>query len=361
VIVGTLSKALGSYGGYVCTRHEIAQLLVNRSRPLIFSTAPPPPAVAGALAALEILLEQPGLPQRLQELSAHMRRELARSGVPTPAGRTQIVPVIVGDAGAAVALGEAVLARGVFAQAIRPPTVPEGGSRLRLAVMASHTPEELSAAARTIATDTGVGKTILCAALAASLRARGMEVHARKPVLTGLDEHGPADHELLALGSGEHPEEIAPLRYGPPLSPHLAAELAGRPIDVPALARTLRLPGTVIVEGIGGLLVPLGPGWDVRALARELALGVLVAARPGLGTINHTLLTLEAARAAGLDVRAVVLTPWPAEAGVLERSNRETIESLGEVEVATLGPIDPLSPRTLAAAGDALAYERWLA
>jgi len=211
------------------------------------------------------------------------------------------------------------------------------------------------------ATDTGVGKTILCAALVASLRARGETVRARKPVLTGLDEAGPADHELLARVSGERPEEVSPLRYGPALSPHLAAALSGRPIDAAALAAAISGPGTLIVEGIGGLLVPLARGWDVRALAREIGLGVLVAARPGLGTINHTLLTLEAARSAGLDVRAVVLTPWPAAPGALERSNRDTIEALGGVEVATLATVAPLTPAALATAGDGLPYERWLA
>jgi len=210
------------------------------------------------------------------------------------------------------------------------------------------------------ATDTGVGKTVLCAALVASLRARGVPVRARKPVLTGLDEPGPADHELLASVSGERPEEVAPLRFGPAVSPHLAAELAGVAIDVAALAAAVRGPGTTIVEGVGGLLVPLAPAWDVRALARELGLGVLVAARPGLGTINHTLLTLEAARAGGLDVRAVVLTPWPERPSALERSNRETIAALGGVEVATLAAT-ALSAAALAAAGDALPYEPWLA
>jgi len=166
VIVGTLSKAFGAYGGYVCTRREIAELLVNRSRTLIFSTAPPPPAVAGALAALELLVEQPRRPQELQARAAVLRRELVAAGVPVPDGRTQIMPVIVGEADAAVALSEALLARGVFAQAIRPPTVPAGSSRLRLAVMASHTASELTAAAAAIrdaATQTGVTFAALAA------------------------------------------------------------------------------------------------------------------------------------------------------------------------------------------------------
>ncbi len=151
VIVGTLGKALGSYGAYVCCDTETAQFLVNTSRPLIFSTAPSPPAVAGALAALELLVEQPHRVDRLQAAAAHLREELTRAGVPAPTSTTQIIPLVVGDAGLAVRVCDGALARGVFAQAIRPPTVAVGSSRLRLAVMASHTPAELARAAQAIA------------------------------------------------------------------------------------------------------------------------------------------------------------------------------------------------------------------
>jgi dethiobiotin synthetase len=212
--------------------------------------------------------------------------------------------------------------------------------------------------------DTGVGKTVLTAAIVASLRARGEVVCVRKPILTGLDAPDPSlplDDELLALASGAGAEEIAPLRYGPAVSPHLAAELAGEEIDVAAVLEGLRAaPRPLIVEGIGGLLVPIAPGWDVRRLALELGLGVIVAARATLGTINHTLLTIEAARAGGLDLRAVVLTPWPAQPGALERSNLTTIERLGGVAVATLEELPELSAAALAAAGSRLPYEPWL-
>jgi dethiobiotin synthetase len=211
------------------------------------------------------------------------------------------------------------------------------------------------------ATDTGVGKTILSAALVAALRAKGLPVHARKPVMTGLEDGPPLDHELLASASGEPATAVSPWRYGPAVSPHLAAELAGEQLDVDALIADVRAAGEpVIVEGIGGLLVPLAQDWDVRRLARELGLGVVIAARPGLGTINHTLLTLEAARMAALDVRAVVLTPWPADPGPIERSNAATIERLGGVAVATLPALAEISAATLAAAGAALPYESWL-
>jgi dethiobiotin synthetase len=160
------------------------------------------------------------------------------------------------------------------------------------------------------------------------------------------------------------PEDVAPLRFGLPVSPHLAAELAGVQIDPSRLVDVARRTGserTLIAEGVGGLLVPLtSDGYLVRDLMVELALPVVVVARPGLGTINHTLLTLEGARAAGLDVRAVVLTPWPAAPSVMERSNRETIARLGRVDVATLPPVRP-GAAELARAGAALPLDAWLA
>jgi 8-amino-7-oxononanoate synthase len=151
VIVGTLGKALGAYGAYVCCDATMAQYLVNCARSLIFSTAPPPPAVAGALAALDLLEANPQRVDRLIGNADALRDELRFEGVPVPDCETQIVPVVIGDPGMTMALCEAVLERGVFAQAIRPPTVPEGTSRLRLAVMASHRAEELREAARIIA------------------------------------------------------------------------------------------------------------------------------------------------------------------------------------------------------------------
>jgi dethiobiotin synthetase len=218
------------------------------------------------------------------------------------------------------------------------------------------------------ATDTAVGKSVLSAALLAAMRAEGLAVAAYKPVLTGIDEppegSWPPDHELLALAAGMDPTAVAPLRFGPAVSPHLAAQLAGARIAPEALvAPAERLAaergGGIVVEGVGGLLVPLDGGYLVRDLAAALALPVLIAARPGLGTINHTLLTLQAARAAELNVLAVVLTPWPEDPAEIERSNRETIERLGEVDVAALGAVSAPELTLLAGAGQALPWRRW--
>jgi dethiobiotin synthetase len=217
-------------------------------------------------------------------------------------------------------------------------------------------------------TGTGVGKTILSAALLASIAAAGERVRAHKPVVTGLDDRPqtgwPPDHELLASVAGMRGEEVTPLRYGPAVSPHLAARLEGAAIDPAALVARARAAAngeeTLIVEGVGGLLVPLAEELTVRALAVALGLPLLIAAAPGLGTINHTLLTVEAARAVGLDVRAVVLTPWPEQPSELEQSNRATIARLGEVEVVGLGPVVSPTVADLARAGDALPWREWL-
>jgi dethiobiotin synthetase len=207
-------------------------------------------------------------------------------------------------------------------------------------------------------TGTEVGKTVVAATLAHELRLSGSTVAVFKPVVTGLEDPGEPDHELLrrAAGSAQSDEEIAPYRYDPPLSPHLAAAQAGERIDPECLRRSARAAAEgaerIVCEGVGGLMVPLTAGdaepagtepdapYLVRDLAVDLGLPLLIAARPGLGTINHTLLTIAAARAAGLTVAAVVLTPWPSRPDAIERSNRETIESLGEMTAKVLPPLD---------------------
>jgi dethiobiotin synthetase len=212
-------------------------------------------------------------------------------------------------------------------------------------------------------TGTEVGKTVVSAALAHDLRQQGMSVAVFKPAVTGLDEPGEPDHALLrrAAGSTQSDDEIAPYRYGPPASPHLAAAQADEEIDPERLRSGARSAAAgadaLVCEGVGGLLVPLswrlggamrdqGANYMVRDLAVDLGLPLIVAASPGLGTINHTLLTLESARTAGLNVAAVVLTPCSGEPSAIEQSNLETIEGLGEVTVLTLPQLDLAEPDT---------------
>ena len=218
-------------------------------------------------------------------------------------------------------------------------------------------------------TDTGVGKTVLAGAIVAALRARGRSVKALKPVITGLDEPAadsdwPPDHELLARAAGCGPDDVTLVGYGPAVSPHLAAALSGRALDPRELRAAVRAARadaeTLIVEGVGGLLVPISDRYDVRRLARDVGLPILIAARCTLGTLNHTLLTLEAARAGGLEVLGVVLTPWPPSPGRVEHSNLETLERLGSVPVSTLPRVARAEPRSLAAAARSLPLDRWL-
>jgi dethiobiotin synthetase len=213
-------------------------------------------------------------------------------------------------------------------------------------------------------TGTEVGKTVVAAVLANDLHRRGTSVAVFKPAVTGLDDPGETDHALLrrAAQSEQSDEEIAPYRYGPPASPHLAAAEAGEEIDPERLRsaahRAASSADALVCEGVGGLLVPLAwrlsgamrqegaKAYLLRDFAADLGLPLVIAASPDLGTINHTLLTIEAARSARLEVKAVVLTPWPAPPGEIERSNRETIESLGEVRVMVLPPLDLAAPES---------------
>ena len=203
-------------------------------------------------------------------------------------------------------------------------------------------------------TGTEVGKTIVAAVIAHTAAAAGRSVAVFKPAVSGLDEldGSEADHELLrrAARSEQADDEIAPYRYGPPVSPHLGADLAGEPIDPDRLRVVFDAAASaadyVVAEGVGGFLVPLTPTYLVRDLARDLALPAVIAAPPGLGTINHSLLTIEAIRAAGLAVAAVVLTPWPAEPDQVARSNRATIAAAGSVPVEVLPSIDLTAPDT---------------
>ena len=215
-------------------------------------------------------------------------------------------------------------------------------------------------------TGTEVGKSVVAAAVCAVLAERGERVAAFKPVVTGLDDSGgdwPPDHELLAAvaRSGQAPAAVAPYRFGPAVSPHYAAQLAGAVIEPRTLVEAARTAAAnadaLVCEGVGGLLVPITPGYLVRDLGVDLGLPVVVAAHTGLGTINHTLLTVEAARAAGLNVAGVVMTPWSDQPAPIETSNRTTVERLAGVPVSGL---PRTAPAALAAAGEALPVDDWL-
>lgn len=182
-------------------------------------------------------------------------------------------------------------------------------------------------------TDTGVGKTVVAAALVLSLRERGVRAVGFKPAETGIASGEPADSEVLAAASGVDEPLAAPLlRAAEPLAPAVAADRAGESLDPAGLeerVRSLRTRGyTVVVEGAGGLLVPLA--WDYTALdlAARAGLAAVVVARAGLGTLNHVALTVAALRGRDVAVRGVVLNGRGERPDLAESTNPAALARL---------------------------------
>jgi len=199
-------------------------------------------------------------------------------------------------------------------------------------------------------TDTGVGKTVVAGALAAALRRRGVDAGVMKPVQTGaLDTPdgwiSPDARFLLAAAGVDDPPALAcPLCFAAPAAPWVAAEAEGRAVDLSVILTAYealrRRHEWLVVEGAGGLCVPLTETFLMSDLVRQLELPLLVVARARLGAINHTVLTVRAARAAGLEVRAVALNDFPESPSLAERTNARVIETLAEIPVFCL-PRDP--------------------
>ena len=202
-------------------------------------------------------------------------------------------------------------------------------------------------------TDTGVGKTVVAGAIAAWFRRQGNRVAVLKPIATGCERRREGlvstDAEFLAhCADSTHPLDlICPQRYAEPLAPAVAAERAGQPVDWAAVQRSLDLltrdSDVIIVEGVGGVMVPLDERHTVLDLVKWLGLPTVVVAKPGLGTLNHTLLTVEALRPVGR-VTGVVVNRYPAEnAGVAEETNPRVISKWGRTPVLAIVP-DELVP-----------------
>ena len=185
-------------------------------------------------------------------------------------------------------------------------------------------------------TDTGVGKTVVAAALLALLRRRGMRVAGMKPVETGVAPGDPASDAALlrtAAGGYDLPEEVCPLTLPEPLAPWVAARRTGTDVDIDVLDaafdRLCEGRDAIVVEGAGGLLVPLTRDLAFDGLFRRWRLGLIVVAGNRLGVLNHALLTVRAARAAGLEVQGIVLNSLlPGEAGTVERTNADAVAEL---------------------------------
>jgi dethiobiotin synthetase len=188
-------------------------------------------------------------------------------------------------------------------------------------------------------TDTGVGKTVVTAGLARLLRQRHLRVGALKPIETGYADPGKlSDGAFLAAAAGLEVREVTPCFYPDPVAPLVAARATQRPVDLEAIFSAFRQlqagSDWIIVEGAGGLAVPITETMDMASLALELNVPLLIIARPNLGTLNHTCLTLHYARARGLRILGVVVSHTQPETDSLaERTNPAMLEELGQAPV----------------------------
>jgi dethiobiotin synthetase len=206
------------------------------------------------------------------------------------------------------------------------------------------------------ATDTEVGKTVISGAIANYFLRQGARVAVSKPIATGCVHRREGwvseDAEFLAsCADARFPlDVICPQRYREPLAPVVAADRAQQPLDWSAIDRSLKMmtrqSDVIVVEGIGGILVPLDHEHTTLDLARWLKLRAVVVARPNLGTINHTLMTLRTLREAGVAVAGEVINRYPAEsASVAEETNPRYIEKYGKVPILAIVPDEPLFKR----------------
>ena len=202
-------------------------------------------------------------------------------------------------------------------------------------------------------TDTGVGKTVVAAGIAATLKASGVDVGVMKPVSTGGGGAGDADVLQRAIASTDSSDLVNPVSLEHPLSPNVAARIEGVQIDVSLIERAaLQLSERheyLVVEGVGGLLVPFRNDFFVADLVKLFDLPLLIVARPGLGTINHTLMTIGCAVSKGISVMGVIYNDVQGHvAGIAERTNPEVVERLSGVRC--LGKV-PFAGMDLARAG----------
>ncbi|MHC5066525.1 MAG: dethiobiotin synthase, partial [Planctomycetota bacterium] len=350
--------------------------LVNHARAFVFSTAPVP-AMAGSLVAAIELCQ--GMDSERGRVTGLATRLAANLGLPRPAAA--ILPFILGSDAEAVALAEGLNEQGFHVRAVRPPTVPEGSARLRLVLHLQNSEAEVDALSgalsqeaplkqdpetsrltRTlfvVGTDTGVGKTVVSAALLRAWRRR-TEARYWKPVQTGDESDTQQVASLAEVEADRFPQ---PARSFPlPASPHQAAADVGEEIDPREIRRRFaELRGEsepMLVELAGGIHVPYllegdGPRLQIDWLALERQPLVLVA-RSGLGTLNHSLLTLEALRARSLEPLALILV------GPRHAENAAALRQLARIEVIEMPEFEAVDAASLDAWIDAVDLGRLL-
>lgn len=199
-----------------------------------------------------------------------------------------------------------------------------------------------------IGTDTGVGKTVIGAGLALCARARGIKVGVMKPVATGClssNQHLYSSDAiyLFEAAENEYPLLSSPVRFKNPLAPYAASQIEKKPVDFKKVFWAYRelqeIYEFLIVEGIGGLMVPMTDNYFVADLVKEFDLPIVIVARAGLGTINHTLLTVQAARNRGLKIKGIIVNGMPtANFSVAELTNPRILRDLADLPILGVLP-----------------------
>lgn len=365
VITG--GKALGTSGALVAGSRALVDQLVNRARSFVYTTASVPAAVAAFAAAIEVVRSSG---ERSRKALAAARRLASALELPPPSAA--IVPVVIGPEHAALEAARALRDElGFDVRAVRPPTVPAGTSRLRVSCHADHEPRSIDRLTAAIAallpvreaepaelapravprvvplvvagTDTDIGKTVVSALLVRAAARRGPAAY-WKAVQTGTD----SDTRTVAALAGIDPRSLAAPAYEFPLpaSPHEAAAAAGARID-PARIDSQAIERAaggkpLVLELAGGLLVPWSDDITQLDWLTHTPHELVLVARSGLGTLNHTLLSLEALRARQLEPRALFLV------GPAHSSNRATLARLGGISTLfELPHFEPLTTQAL--------------
>ena len=362
----TGGKALGSAGAFVLGSHTLRRTLLHRARSFIYTTGMPLPIAAALMAAMGVM---PQLDTERKKIRQGAKRLADLLGLPEPAGA--IVPVPCGSPEKALELAAHLQKQGLQIHAVRPPTVPEGSSRLRIVVHADHNPEDLKAIAETIGspatitpkskqpkpwfvvgTDTDVGKTVASALL----------IHAASPARywKAIQSGQPCDTDSVRQLTTGCNAQYLPNGFTLSLakSPDQAARLEGRVIHESRLDALLNKyntesPAPLIVETAGGLLVPWNDHFqNIDWLARHRPNVVLVA-RSGLGTLNHTQLTLHALLDVGIVPKALMLIGPPHE------DNRQGLATRFSGPILQVPHLDPLNNKTLADLAATLPFD-WM-
>jgi 8-amino-7-oxononanoate synthase len=355
--VVTGGKALGVAGAFIAGPKLVIETVVNFGRAFLFTTAPPPAVAAGLAEAIELVSRDDAGREALRKNTARFRGILAEHGIEVAAQDTPILFLRIGDPERALAAAAELQSQGFDFRVVRPPTVPPGECGIRVVIHADHSPGDLDRAAAALAeairraapgpgagapratapparhglavlgTDTNVGKTVVASMLVLLASERGAARY-WKPVQSGSGADDDTAAVRVRLAAAPRASAANPTyAFAEAIAPHQAAAREGVEISIPkildgfAAARDgLPSGGTLVMEGAGGLLVPLAEGASQDALVAALGVPVVLVARTSLGTINHTRLTLEALASRGIETVALVLV------GDEHQENRATLE-----------------------------------